>query len=338
MPFRSNSLTKAKNISITRAYMDNDFLGDAQILQLSEKIHQAVLDHFHLVEQPYQGGPDFRFLYTTDQVKEAILKSIILTTQRVNPVYMYGSYGIGKSTIIQRLYALLLQEPRFDAKFIILHSKVTANSLLRDILELFDIKTERSYHQSLKSFQQFLIGELPPEKSTKRVSKNESNKQEEVDNQTMPAEKIPLLLIDEAQYMDKEALRLLHSLLNYESSRVKRIQIIIAGQEKLAENILKLGELASRMKAIQMYNMTPEELQKMLFFRWEVAGGKDEDFPFAKEDLEIFRVLHDYTSGLPRDAIKVADDVLRFLLSHGKKKISASELEAIANENNLHKK
>ncbi len=53
---------------------------------------------------------------------------------------------------------------------------------------------------------------------------------------------------------------------------------------------MKLGELASRMKAIQMYNMTPEELQKMLFFRWEVAGGKDEDFPFAKEDLEIFRV------------------------------------------------
>lgn len=316
--------------------MNNDFLGDAQILQLSEKIHQAVLDHFHLVEQPYQGGPDFRFLYTTDQVKEAILKSIILTTQRVNPVYMYGSYGIGKSTIIQRLYALLLQEPRFDAKFIILHSRVTANSLLRDILELFDIKTERSYDRSLKSFQQFLIGELPPEKSTKKIGKNEANTSDHTEQPT--SEKIPLLLIDEAQYLDKEALRLLHSLLNYESSRVKRIQIIIAGQEKLAENILKLGELASRMKAIQMYNMTPEELQKMLFFRWEVAGGKEEDFPFGKEDLELFSVLHDYTNGLPRDAIKVADDALRFLLSNGKKKISASELELIAKENNLHKK
>ncbi|MGH7204550.1 MAG: AAA family ATPase, partial [Candidatus Levyibacteriota bacterium] len=230
--------------------IDNDFLGDAQILELSEKIHQAVLEHFHLVEQPYQGGPDFRFLYTTDQVKEAILKSIILTTQRVNPVYMYGSYGIGKSTIIQRLYALLRQEPRFDAQFIILHNKVTANSLIRDILSLFNIKTERSYDGSLKNLQLFLIGELPPEKSTKKDSKTEA-----VDiSPITTTEKIPLLLIDEAQYLDKDALRLLHSLLNYESSRVKRIQIIIAGQEKLAENILKLGELASRMKAIQMYN------------------------------------------------------------------------------------
>ena len=56
---------------------------------------------------PYRGGPDFRFLYTTDQVKEAMAKCILLTVERVNPVYMYGPFGTGKSTIIRRLYALL---------------------------------------------------------------------------------------------------------------------------------------------------------------------------------------------------------------------------------------
>ena len=44
-----------------------------------------------------------------------------------------------------------------------------------------------------------------------------------------------------------------------------------------------------------------------------------------------------YTSGLPRDVIKVADDVLRYLMAHNKKQVSLVELETIIQENNLAK-
>jgi hypothetical protein len=36
--------------------------------------------------------------------------------------------------------------------------------------------------------------------------------------------------------------------------------------------------------------MTPEELKKMFQFRWQVAGGKAEDFPFDEQERESFNV------------------------------------------------
>jgi general secretion pathway protein A len=298
--------------------MANDILGDARVIDVVRQTNAKVLTYFNLIEHPYQGGPDYCFLYSTDQVKEAQTKALIITAERISPIYLYGSNGIGKTTIIQRLYKLLKTDPVFDARYIILHNRVTANTLLRDLLALFEVKTERSYDESLKNFQLFLLGKLPPEKSTKKPEKNALSVAPENVSQTP---KVPLLMLDEAQYLSRDALKLIHTLLNYESTRVKRIQIILAGQEKLAANILKMGELASRMKSIQLYNMTPDELRKMLMHRWVVAGGKEEDFPFEMNDSEVFGVLYDYTKGLPRDAIKV----------------TASEVETIAKENNLQK-
>lgn len=108
---------------------------------------------------------------------------------------MYGAYGTGKSTIIRRLYALLSHDARFEVRLIILHNRVTANSLIRNILEEFGIKTARSFDQSLRNLQNFLF-EL-----------NEAGK-------------IPTLLIDEGQYMDKTALQTLHCICNFEDDYV----------------------------------------------------------------------------------------------------------------------
>ena len=81
--------------------------------------------------------------------------------------------------------------------------------------------------------------------------------------------------------------------------------------------------------------MDAQELRKMLQYRWQVAGGKEEDFPFRADDTEVFTVLFNHTNGLPRDAIKVTDDVLRYLHANDKKKITAAEIEQLAKENDL---
>jgi len=67
-----------------------------------------------------------------------------------------------------------------------------------------------------------------------------------------------------------------------------------------------------------------------------VAGGKEEELPFPN-DQAIYQVLFEYTKGLPRDIIKVADDVLRHLMVHSKKQITVTEIESIIQENNLSK-
>jgi type II secretory pathway predicted ATPase ExeA len=169
-----------------------------------------------------------------------------------------------------------------------------------------------------------------------RSEKSEYKADKEGQKDYFDATKIPVLLLDEGQRMQKDALRLIHSLLNFETPLVKRLQIVIAGQEGLAKHILGMGELASRMKGIAIYHMLAEELERMLKYRWVVAGGKEEELPFPN-DRSIYQVLFDSTKGLPRDIIKVADDVLRHLMAQNKKQITLAEIEAIIQENNLTK-
>lgn len=283
---------------------------DKALLEAVEKADDALLPYFGLLEHPYRGGPDYRFLYTTEQVSEAITKSIQKTVKRTHPLYMYGSYGTGKSTIIRRLHDLLAHDPRFIVRLIVLHNRVTANSLVRNILVEFDLKTSRSFDDSLRTLQTWLA-------------------------EVNEAGKIPTLLIDEGQYMDKTALQTLHSICNYEDSQVKMLQLVLAGQEALAGKIHAIGEIKSRFKPIQIDPMDIEELQKMLLYRWQVAGGKEENFPFRADDTDVFTVLFNFTKGLPRDAIKVADDILTYLQANDKKKITAAEIEQIAKENDL---
>jgi general secretion pathway protein A len=283
---------------------------DKALLEAVEKADDAILEYFHLLEHPYRGGPNYRFLYTTEQVNEAISRCIQMTVKRSHPIYMYGAYGTGKSTIIRRLYALLSLDTRFEVRFVILHNRVTANSLVRNILEEFGIKTARSFDQSLRNLQNYL---------------HELNE----------AQKIPTLLIDEAQYMDKTALQTLHSICNYEDDYVKKLQLVIAGQEELATKIHLMGEIKSRFKPVQLDSMDSQELSRMLQYRWQVAGGKEEDFPFRADDTDVFSILFTYTKGLPRDAIKVADDVLKYLHANDKKKVNTAEVEQIAKDNAL---
>src|SRR5512135_3470066 len=155
-----------------------------------------------------------------------------------------------------------------------------SNAFLRIVMESFDVKTDRSYVQSLKNFEEFLIAQHK-------------------------AGRIPILLVDEAQNMNTDTLKLIHYLLNFETATTKLIQIILVGQEELSIKILKFRELASRMFPIAINAMSAVDLEAMVQFRWMVAGGKDNPF---SGDQELYKTLYAYSKGLPRDAVKVCDE------------------------------
>jgi type II secretory pathway predicted ATPase ExeA len=102
---------------------------DDQLLEIALSIGPKILEHFRLLEQPYRGGPDFRYLYTTDQVQEVLIQAVQLTVSRTAPFTLTGPYGTGKSTIITRTFSLLSSKEQFDVKLITLHKGVTRNWL-----------------------------------------------------------------------------------------------------------------------------------------------------------------------------------------------------------------
>jgi general secretion pathway protein A len=278
---------------------------DQQLLELALSVDPKVLTHFRLLEHPYRGGPDFRYLYTTDQVQEVLIQSVQLSVSRTGPFTLTGPYGTGKSTIITRTFSLLSSQEQFDVKLIALHRGVTKNWLIRKIAEAFDVKTARSYSQTLENVQNYFAS---------------------VDQTKV----VPTLILDDGHFMDDECLSTLYSLLNIEDNKIKFVQLIIAGQEPLLDNIAKMGELESRMRSIEIAPMTPHELKKMFQFRWEVAGGKLEDFPFEENDIDSFNIISRYSKGLPRDAIKVGDELLKFLAGKEEKKAKAADVEMVA--------
>jgi type II secretory pathway predicted ATPase ExeA len=144
--------------------------------------------------------------------------------------------------------------------------------------------------------------------------------------------KIPVLLIDEAQYLNRDTLKLIHYLLNFETNRTKLLQIVLVGQEELGTKILQYKELASRMFPIVINAMSIDDLRDMINFRLTVAGYRGELF----EDVdESYKTLYTYTKGLPRDAIKICFELFIELAAQGMKKAQAKQVEEIAKGQNL---
>lgn len=266
------------------------------------------LHYFGLNEHPFRIGPDPRFLYLSDQIKEAIAKCEYMARERIGPIYIYGPIGAGKTSLLRRLHERLGQDEKYNLALLISPNVKSSNAFLRMVMEAYEVKTERAYDQSLKNFEEFLTKEYK-------------------------AGRIPLLLVDEAQNLTRDVLKLVHYLLNFETATTKLLQIVLVGQEELATRIVRYQELASRMFPIAISAMSPKELEHMIRFRWMVAGGKE--LPFSNDGQEIYKTLYAYTKGLPRDTVKVCDELLRELLAKHKKQASVAEVEQIAKELNM---
>src|SRR5205823_7646737 len=213
----------------------------------------AIIHYFGLKEHPFMTSPDPRFLYFSSQVKEALAKCEFMARDRIGPMYMAGPIGAGKTSIVRRLQEKLSQDERYNVKLLISPNLKSSNAFLRLILETFDVKTERSYTASLNNFEKFLI-------------------------QQYKSGKVPVLLIDEAQYMTRDTLKLIHYLLNFETNQTKLLQIVLVGQEELGSKIMQYRELASRMFPIAINAMSLEDLRDMIMFRLTVAGHHGDIF------------------------------------------------------------
>lgn len=270
---------------------------------------EAITKYFGFNEHPFISSPDPRFLYFSSQVKEALAKCEFMARDRIGPIYMYGPIGSGKTSLVRRLQEKLSLDERYNVKLLISPNLKSGNAFLRMILETFDVKTERSYAASLANFEKFLLHQYQEGK-------------------------VPVLLIDEAQYMTRDALKLIHYLLNFETNTTKLLQIVMVGQEELGAKIMHYRELASRMFPIAMNAMSPDDLREMITFRLTVAGHSGALFE-DKESDEAYKTLYAYTKGLPRDAIKVCFELLIDLAAQGKKKATAKQVVDIAQAQNL---
>jgi general secretion pathway protein A len=235
---------------------------------------------YGLKEKPFRISPDPRFLFLTPQHQEVLSKCQYMIRGRVGPVYVFGPIGSGKTTIARRLHQQLAEDKDFRVASLIAPDLKTPNAFLRAIAREFGVKTERSFDETLSNFAAFLR-----EQHERNV--------------------VPVLLVDEAQYLRRPLLRLAHFLLNYETTTEKLLQVVLFGQNELASHIDALPELKSRMFPSALAALNADETREVISFRMTVAGARQN--PFSDDAA---RAVYRSSLGLPRQVCQLCDMAL----------------------------
>jgi len=234
----------------------------------------TVLDYYKLEELPFGVTPDSRYLFLTPTYKEALGSLVYGIEAGCGFVALIATPGLGKTTLLFEILNIL----RDKARIVFLFQTIsTPLDLLRSLLSGLGV---RDLQGGLVEMQIRLKDLLTEQyRLGKRV----------------------VLVIDEAQNLDDSVLELVRMLSNFETARDKLIQIILAGQPQLADNIgsAELVQLRQRISIFsRLTPLTPEETTLYIRHRLRVAGYNSDMPLFTKDALAI---IAESSEGIPRN-------------------------------------
>jgi len=262
-------------------------------------------EHFGLEEPPFSIAPDPRYLYMSEQHREALAHLLYGFNSDGGFVLLTGEIGTGKTTVCR---CLLEQVPDDSAIAFIFNPKLTVDELLATICDEFGISYPKD-NKSVKVFvdliNTFLLN-----------SYGEGRK--------------AVLIIDEAQNLSPDVLEQLRLLTNLETSRKKLLQIILLGQPELRDKLSRpeLHQLSQRIIArYHLSSLSKDDVKAYVAHRLSVAGAGSTLFPDS-----ALRTLYSLTGGVPRLMNIICDRALLGAFVNEKSKISSSLLKKAAGE------
>ena len=230
--------------------------------------------HFGLTRNPFEISPDPEFLYSTDAHREALAAMYYGIRGHSGVVVLTGEVGTGKTLIIRCLLQVLSENKLASAY--VFNPKLSALQLLQYIAGDLGLPPTRSKSELLLKLNHFLI---------------ERHRQ---DLETV-------LIVDEAQLLQKDLLEEIRLLTNLETSQQKLLQIVLAGQPELEKKLdsKNLRQLKQRVTfRCNLSPFSPEDTGHYIRHRLQVAGaGAGADKIFSEETVLM---IHEYSNGIPR--------------------------------------
>lgn len=231
------------------------------------------LKHFGLKEFPFSIAPNPRYLYMSEQHREALAHLIYGMKNDCGFVLLTGEVGTGKTTICR---CMLEQLPENVDVAFVLNPKLSAIELLETICDELKIpypKGTRSIKVFIDAINTYLLDAYSKGRNT-------------------------ILIIEEAQNLSDDVLEQLRLLTNLETNEKKLLQIILLGQPELRERLSKpeLRQLSQRITA--RYHIRPlskKEVYSYIKYRLAVAGAETQIFPPNTTGL-----IHSLSKGIPR--------------------------------------
>jgi general secretion pathway protein A len=241
---------------------------------------------FGFSENPFNTTPDPMFLYLGASYRYAFLSLVQAIHERKGCIALLGKPGTGKTTLINAAVAKLDQK--------------TKSAFLSNF------STDIPFEQLLSA----ALVDLGATKSGETLSKMDAiDRLKEFAVKQLVSGGNVVLVVDEAQSLNRDAMLNLRLLSNLATRKHKLIQIILVGQPELKKILASptFGQVNDRIAMwLELETFDRQELGRYITHRMVVAGGRGR-VRFTKSALNT---IHRYSKGIPRRINSVCDRAL----------------------------
>ncbi len=265
--------------------------------------------YFGLQQAPFSIAPDPRYLFMSEQHREALAHLLYGVQGGGGFVVLTGEIGAGKTTVCR---CFLEQIPKRCNVAYIFNPKLTVDELLQTICAEFHIPYSHpgpgaaSVKDYVDALNEYLL-------RTHAVGQNS------------------LLIIDEAQNLSADVLEQLRLLTNLETNERKLLQIVLIGQPELRAMLARpeLQQLAQRVIArYHLDALAEDDTAQYVRHRLSVAG-LTRPSPFDRRSL---RRIYRYSRGIPRRINLLCDRALLGAYANGRASVDRQTVERAAQE------
>jgi len=255
---------------------------------------RMLLDFYGLLEQPFGMTPDPTYLYASRTHSEALASLTLGIADNRGFFALIAEPGMGKTTLLYQLVDELRDSTRTA---LVSQTQCTSREFIEYILQDLGVDVKGmglvAMHGKLNEilFEELLAG--------RRF----------------------VLIVDEAQNLDDSVLETVRMLSNFETHNAKLLQIILAGQPRLAAKLAQpqLSQLRQRIAVLgRLEPFTVEETGHYIEHRLKVAGYFGEPI----FDPASVSLIAKQSKGIPRNINNLCYNSM--LLSYGRQHLTVT--------------
>lgn len=241
-------------------------------------------DFFHFSEKPFDITPDPKFLYLSQAHREVLSSLIYGIRERRGFIVVLGEAGTGKTTLLRSGLDRLGEEVKVANLF---NTDVTFDEVLQMVLVDLGLASEKE-----------------------RLNKPEAiHRLNGLAIQELAAGGNVVIMVDEAQNLDRRCLENLRLLSNLETRKNKLLQIILSGQPELEEKLRRpdLRQLSQRVN-LRRYVLPLDEKETNEYIEHRLKIARYRGPPLFTENAK--KLIWQSSRGIPRIINTLCDNAL----------------------------
>lgn len=240
-----------------------------------EEWRLARLERLGLKEDPFKLSADPRYLYLGSEHLAVYRQAQGVISRRRGLALIVGDMGMGKSSLARRLYDVYASEQAVAICYIHTAAFKSAMDAARQICVALGSTPQRSFQRQMDSLEQAMADAYTAGRNV-------------------------VIMLDDAQLMESEALEVIHRLYNFDYDS-KVVQILAFGQSEMSA-LFETNKAVNARVFVRLVlpPLTLGSALQMVMFRLRVAGRNE---PLI--DDNAFELLYEKSQGVPREIIRL---------------------------------